>query len=180
MANPTLTAEHFADNLNVTAGEHTYGTPTVKGRGQVIIGRYCSIAGGVTILAFGDHHLEWVTTYPLHGIDGWEVTGRYPRSTNRSKDIVIGNDVWIGQFASILHGTVIGDGAVVGANAVVCGEVRPYAIVVGNPAKETRRRFDDDTIDSLLRIKWWEWSDDKVKKNIKLLLADPRELCKEH
>ncbi len=84
-------------------------------------------------------------------------------------DTLIGNDVWIGQNAVILPGVHIGDGAIIGANTVVGCNVEPYTIVVGNPAKILRKRFDDELIDILLDFKWWDKSIDEIQKLIPIL-----------
>lgn len=81
-------------------------------------------------------------------------------------DIVIGNDVWIGYEAVILAGVTIGDGAVIGTRAVVTKDVPPYTIVGGVPAKPIRKRFTQETIDSLLKIKWWNWSKEQIAQHI--------------
>ena len=81
-------------------------------------------------------------------------------------DIVIGNDVWIGYEAVILSGVTIGDGAIIGTRAVVTKDVPPYTIVGGVPAKKIRKRFSDNVISELLKLQWWNWSENKIKKNI--------------
>ena len=81
-------------------------------------------------------------------------------------DIVIGNDVWIGYEAVILAGVTIGDGAVIGSRAVVTKDVPPYTIVGGVPAKTIRRRFDKDTVEELLRLRWWDWPEEMIRENI--------------
>ena len=81
-------------------------------------------------------------------------------------DIVIGNDVWIGYEAVIMPGVTIGDGAIIGTRAVVTKDIAPYTIVGGVPAKPIRKRFSEETIHSLLKIKWWDWSDERIRKNI--------------
>ena len=86
--------------------------------------------------------------------------------------MTIGNDVWIGQSTIILSGVTIGDGAIIGANSLVTKDVKPYAVVGGNPAKLIKYRFDEDTIDKLLKIKWWDWSIDKIIHNRHLLNSD--------
>lgn len=86
--------------------------------------------------------------------------------------MVIGNDVWIGVNACVLSGVRIGDGAVVGACSVVTRDVPPYAIVAGNPARLVRKRFDDETIEELLKIKWWDWDIERIKENLPLLLSE--------
>lgn len=84
-------------------------------------------------------------------------------------DIVIGNDVWIGYEATILSGVTIGDGAIIGAKAVVTKDVPAYSVVGGVPAKEIKRRFDADTIQKLQQIKWWDWSYEKIQRSIPYL-----------
>lgn len=81
-------------------------------------------------------------------------------------NIVIGNDVWIGYEAVILSGVTIGDGAIIGAHAVVTKDVPPYTIVGGIPAQTIRKRFSQDTIDTLLKIKWWDWSKERITQHI--------------
>lgn len=78
-------------------------------------------------------------------------------------DIIIGNDVWIGYEAVIMAGVHIGDGAIIGARAVVTKDVPPYTIVGGTPAKEIRKRFDEDVVKKLLRLQWWDWSIDEIR-----------------
>jgi virginiamycin A acetyltransferase len=81
-------------------------------------------------------------------------------------DTVIGNDVWIGNSATIMQGIKIGHGAIIGTNALVTKDVEPYSIVGGNPAKLIRKRFDDETIDFLLLLAWWDWPVEKITKNL--------------
>ena len=80
-------------------------------------------------------------------------------------DIVIGNDVWIGYEAVIFPGVTIGDGAVIGTRALVTKDVPPYTIVGGVPAKPIRKRFDPETIDLLLKTKWWDWPKERIAKH---------------
>lgn len=87
-------------------------------------------------------------------------------------DIVIGNDVWIGRGARVLSGVTVGDGAVIGAYAAVGSNIPPYAIVVGNPAKEIGKRFGPHEIEALLRIAWWDWSDEEIEKAVPFLNSD--------
>lgn len=86
-------------------------------------------------------------------------------------DVIIGNDVWIGSEATIISGVRVGDGAVIGARAVVTGDVPPYAIAAGNPARIVKMRFEEKTIDRLLQIRWWEWEDKRIEKALPLLLS---------
>ena len=82
---------------------------------------------------------------------------------------MIGNDVWIGTGAKILSGVTIGDGAVIGAYSVVAKNVSPYTIAVGNPAREIKKRFDESTIQNLMKLKWWDWDIDKIRRNVSAL-----------
>src|SRR4051794_26839327 len=139
-----------------TVGPHTYGAFTVHAgpgdRAALRIGAYTSIAEGVEFALGGNHRADWVSTYPFRvafGLPGAYEDG-HPRS---ERDIVVGSDVWLGHDALVLPGAAIGDGAVIGARAVVATEVRPYAIAVGSPAREIRRRFADEQVEALLRIR---------------------------
>jgi acetyltransferase-like isoleucine patch superfamily enzyme len=90
---------------------------------------------------------------------------------------VIGNDVWLGDGSTILSGVRIGDGAVVGARAVVVKHVPPYAIVAGNPARIVRYRFERTQIEALSALKWWDWPESKIRENMDALLGtDPNAL----
>ena len=96
-----------------------------------------------------------------HVTDAWDNKG----------DIILGNDVWIGYEAVILAGVTIGDGAIVGARALVTRDVPPYTIVGGVPARPIRRRFSQDTIDRLLQIKWWDWPEEKIREKLAAIQA---------
>ena len=81
-------------------------------------------------------------------------------------DIKLGNDVWVGQGVTILSGVTVGHGAVIGAKAVVARDVRPYVVVVGNPAQEVRRRFPDDQVEAMLELAWWDWPLEKILEHV--------------
>ncbi|WP_283240423.1 CatB-related O-acetyltransferase [Campylobacter mucosalis] len=134
------------------------------------IGSFTSIANGV-IIGGGMHPLEWVGMSPVFYEGRDSVKAKFSKyKRNNVEKTVIGHDVWIGSNCLIKQGVKIGDGAVVGMGSVVTKDVEPYAIVAGNPAKIVRKRFDDDTIDRLLRVGWWNFSDSellKCAKNIK-------------
>lgn len=150
-------------------GRYTYGiTNTTVENPNLIesIGAYCSINKHAKIGTLGNHSLETVTTFPFKYITGMVFEDEFEDKTN--KKIEIGNDVWIGTNAIILPGVKIGDGAVIGAGAVVTKDVPPYAIVGGVPAKLIRYRFEHNIIQSLLEIKWWNWEVNKIKDNIEL------------
>jgi acetyltransferase-like isoleucine patch superfamily enzyme len=129
-----------------------------------------SIAPDVEIFTGGEHHTEWVTTYPLRimlDLPGANEDG-HPASRG---DVTIGSDVWIGAGVKVMSGTTIGDGAVLGAGAVVTGTVRPYAVVAGIPAREVRRRFTDEQVEALLSIRWWDWTDREIAARVDELCA---------
>ena len=144
-------------------GEHTYGHPEVLSwddKTRLTIGKYCSIAEGVTIILGGGHRVDWVTTYPLSVF--FDELGSCEGHPLTKGDLEIGHDVWVGYGATILSGIHIGDGAVIAARAVVTRDVPPYAIVAGNPARIIKYRFDTETIAELLELKWWNWPIDTV------------------
>lgn len=153
-------------------GRFSYGEPKIKRWGKnesLTIGSFCSFASNVTILLGGNHRVDWITTYPFTAIlPEFQNIHGHPATKG---DVIIGNDVWIGMDTLILSGVRIGDGAVVGARSVVTKDVEPYTIVAGNPAKTIKKRFDQQKIDELLRIKWWEWDIEKIKENMPLLLS---------
>jgi virginiamycin A acetyltransferase len=152
-------------------GDWTYGKPRIRSwrEGATFkIGRFCSIADGVTILLGGEHRVDWVTTYPVNILFGGE---RVPGLPTTKGDVVIGNDVWIGQDALILSGVQIGNGAVIAARSVVKEDVLPYSIVAGNPAQHIKFRFSKSVIDDLQDIAWWNWPLSKIEEALPLLLS---------
>ena len=168
---PSATPLRLRDRFQV--GRGTCGEPTVLDWGadaKLRIGSFCSISSGVTILLAGDHHVRWITTYPF---PAFRDSAKSIACLSVSKgDVSIGHDVWFGMNAMILSGTTIGNGAVIGASAVVAKDVPPYAVVVGNPATVVRKRFDDDSIAVLERTRWWDWPDDVLDEAMPILLAD--------
>ncbi len=136
---------------------------------NLIIGKYCSIACGAKfIFTSANHTMRSISTYPFPiFFDEWDLNiGDITKAWDNKGDIVIGNDVWIGYEAVIMPGVTIGDGAIVGTRAVVTKDVPPYTVVGGTPAHIIKKRFDDETIERLLQIKWWNWEDEKVKSHI--------------
>lgn len=110
--------------------------------------------------------LEYCKKYGIHKLNG---SGQgWDRETAKNSPIIIGNDVWVGQYVSILPGVSIGDGAVIAAGAVVTHDVPPYTVVAGVPAKPIKKRYSDENIEKLLRIRWWDWSEEKIKDNLEL------------
>ena len=139
---------------------------------RLIIGKFCSIACGVKfIFTSANHKLGSLSTYPFPlFFEEWDLDKtNITDSWDNKGDIVIGSDVWIGYEAIVMQGVTIGDGAIIGARAVVTKDVPPYTIVGGVPAKPIRKRFSDEMISQLLEIKWWEWPYDKIKENISTL-----------
>ncbi len=136
---------------------------------KLIIGKFCSIACGVKfIFTSANHSLKSTSTYtfPIFfeewGLDVKDITSAWDNKGNT----VIGNDVWIGYEAVIMQGVTVGDGAIIGTRAVVTRDVPPYTIVGGVPAKVIRARFDEHTVSRLMRLKWWDWPQEKIKENI--------------
>lgn len=149
---PFVTLTFSQGRTPVSIGRFTYGFGSSHilewGEGaSLTIGAFCSIAKGVTFLLGGEHAGDWISTFPFGHKYGKEM-GVLPVSGHpKSKGgISIGNDVWIGHGALILSGVDIGDGAIIGAGTVVVRDVSPYAIEAGNPAREIRKRFDEETI----------------------------------
>ena len=141
---------------------------------KLIIGKFCSIACGAKFLFnSANHTLSSLSTYPFPlFFEEWNLDKKnVAQSWDNKGDIIIGNDVWIGYEAVILAGVSIGDGPIIGARAVVTKDVPPYTIVGGVPAKSIKKRFSDETISSLLSIQWWNWSKEKISKNIKAIQA---------
>lgn len=136
---------------------------------KLVIGKFCSIACGAKFLFnSANHTLFSLSTYPFPiffdewGLEKSDVAAAW----DRKGDIVIGNDVWIGYEAVILAGVTIGDGAVIGARAVVTKDVPPYAIVGGVPARVIRSRFPEETVKALLRLKWWDWPAEQIQEKL--------------
>lgn len=137
---------------------------------KLVIGKFCMIASDVKFIMNGANHLtEALSTYPFSVFGkGWEkaMDGKeYPKKG----DVVIGNDVWIGYNATIMAGVTIGDGAIIATNSTIVKDVEPYTIVGGNPGNEIRKRFSEEKIDELLELQWWNWSIEKITRNVQNL-----------
>ena len=149
-------------------------------RDRLIIGKFCQIAAGVEfVMNDANHQMNAVSTFPFYTLPGWDMAPPAAADLPFKVDTVIGSDVWIGQNAVILPGVQIGDGAIIGANSVVGSNVAPYAVVVGNPARELRRRFDDELIGLLLRFRWWDKPVDEINALIPLLTSGDLERVRE-
>ncbi len=154
-------AERFEDN-NVLYHYAFHGD-------RLVIGRFTAIARGARFIMNGANHaMEGFSTYPFNIFNGgWEKGFDQQTWTDAGRgDTVVGNDVWIGTDVTVMPGTVIGDGAIVAARSVVAGDLPPYAIAGGNPAKVIRLRYDEETIARLLSIAWWNWPADKITRNL--------------
>ncbi|MBQ7680954.1 MAG: CatB-related O-acetyltransferase [Oscillibacter sp.] len=176
-------------NPNIVVGDFTYiadsefeshVTHHYEWNGdKLIIGKFCQIAAGVEFVMNGaNHQMNAVSTFPFYTLEGWDMNPPAMADLPFKGDTVIGNDVWIGQNAVILPGVHIGDGAIIGANSVVGGEVSPYAIVIGNPARELRKRFDDELIHLMLKLRWWDKSIEEIDTLIPILSCGDLEKAK--
>lgn len=170
---------HFSHDCSVR--NSNIGLRSSIGRYSIInnadIGKYCSISWFVTIGAIS-HPLDRLSTHAFtyrkqFGIADNDLTFDKSR-------VIIGNDVWIGCNAIIMPGITVGDGAVIGAGSVVTKNVEPYSIVVGNPAKEIKKRFKKDIIDKLMNLSWWNFSDDVLKSNINFMKVAINDETLEH
>ena len=138
-------------------------------RDRLVVGKFCSIACGARFLFnSANHTLASLSSYPFPLLfEEWGLEKKNVADAWDNKgDIVVGNDVWIGYEAVILAGVRIGDGAVIGSRAVVTRDIPPYTIVGGVPARTIRKRFDDTVIARLLDLRWWDWPEEAVRRNI--------------
>jgi acetyltransferase-like isoleucine patch superfamily enzyme len=151
-----------------SVGKYTYGQQNIDiyywGEGTWLdIGSFCSISGYVHVYLGGNHRTDWATTYPFGHINQDSFPSFNGVGHPQTKgNVLIGNDVWIGTHVTIMSGITIGDGACIASNSVVTKDVEPYSITGGNPAKLIKKRFDDETINQLLELKWWELNDDHI------------------
>ena len=177
-------------NPNILVGDFTYIADSdfeshvthfyPWSRGTLMIGKFCQIAAGVEfVMNDANHQMNAVTTFPFYTLAGWKMNTPDPSEMPFKGDTVIGNDVWIGQNAVILPGVHVGDGAVIGANSVVGSDVAPYTIVIGNPAKVLRKRFDDELIGLLLKFRWWDKSVEEINSLIPILTCSDLEKVRE-
>ena len=136
---------------------------------RLIIGRFCALAEGARFIMNGANHaMSGFSTFPFNIFGGgWEegFSSESWEMENRG-DTVIGHDVWLGTQVTVMPGVVIGHGAIIASHSVVVSDVAPYTIAGGNPAREIRRRFDEKTIEQLLNIAWWDWSVEKISRNL--------------
>jgi virginiamycin A acetyltransferase len=140
---------------------------------KLIIGKFCAIARGATFIMNGaNHKLSGISTYPFYIFgNGWETAMPAPGELPYKGDTVIGNDVWIGYKALIMPGVKIGNGAIISSGSVVVSDIPAYAIAGGNPAKPFKKRFDDETIETLERIAWWDWPVETITQNLPAIVS---------
>ncbi|MCE5316570.1 MAG: CatB-related O-acetyltransferase [Parachlamydia sp.] len=178
---------NFVKAPNILVGDYTYFDDQRNGpekfeqynvlynyhfsKVKLVIGKFCAIAAETRFIMTGDHKLDAITTYPFPIFrQGWE--GAFDVLDLPVKgDIIVGNDVWFGYDSLIKNGVTIGHGAIIATRAVVVKDVPPYAIVAGNPAKVVKMRFNDATIQRLLSLAWWDWSIEKINRNLQLLCS---------
>jgi acetyltransferase-like isoleucine patch superfamily enzyme len=161
-------------------GKHQWGTPYIAfadHTDKVVFGEYCSFARGSIVIAAQGHIAPkpyanyWVSTYPVQLVrkHGWRSKYSLP---NKKNFVIIGNDVWVGANSIILPGVTIGDGAIIGAGAVVSHDVPPYAVVAGVPGRILRYRYTQQQIKQLLKIAWWNWPEQKIYDNMDYFFGD--------
>ncbi len=169
-------------NSNIIVGDFTYIADSefeshvthhyVWNGDRLIIGKFCQIAAGVEFVMNGaNHQMNAVSTFPFYTLAGWDMKAPAPEDMPLKGDTVIGNDVWIGQNATILPGVHIGDGAIIGASSVVGSDVEPYTIVAGNPAQFIRNRFDDELTNLMLEWRWWDKPIEEINSLIPVLTS---------
>lgn len=164
---------YYDDPDDPTGFEHRnvlYG----YGPERLVIGRFCAIAAGTRFLLAGaEHPMLGVSTYPftIFGGDWTARTLDLVAAMPSRGDTVVGNDVWIGYQATIMPGVRIGDGAIIAAKSVVTGDVPPYTIVGGNPARPIRQRFDPEDVERLRRAAWWDWPVELITAHARTIMA---------
>ncbi|CDD35644.1 bacterial transferase hexapeptide repeat protein [Roseburia sp. CAG:309] len=184
----TVYLKNVVNNPNIEVGDYTMYNDFVQdpidfaknnvlyhypvNQDKLKIGKFCSIACGAKFLfTSANHTMKSLSTYPFPiFFEEWQLDGKdICDAWDNKGDIVIGNDVWIGYEAVILSGVTIGDGAVIGSRAVVTKDVEPYTIVGGVPAKPIRKRFDEQMIKKLEKIRWWNWDEEQIRQNLEAI-----------
>lgn len=190
----SITIKDHLKSKHVIVGDHSYYSGFYQGKSfndcvmylderddrhapekidRLIVGKFCSIATGVKFMMGGNqgHNHKWISTYPLDNLDNdfdnYQTVP--PKAYALKGDTIIGSDVWIGAEAMIMPGITIGDGAVIGARSLITKNVGSYEIWGGNPAKLIKKRFDDDKIEKLLKMKWWDWDLAVIKKYLYII-----------
>jgi virginiamycin A acetyltransferase len=179
--------QNTVSNPNISIGDYTYYDDPEDSEAfernvlyhypfigdKLIIGKFCALARDIKFVMNGaNHKLNGFSTYPFQIFgNGWEKVAPQAGELPYKGDTVIGNDVWIGYEAVMMPGVQVGDGAIIAAKSVVVKDVLPYTIVGGNPAQCIRQRFDDETIQVLLKVSWWNWDIEKITRNLEQIVA---------
>jgi virginiamycin A acetyltransferase len=177
---------YSSENKKLEVGDYTYGYENITCKYVTQfstvccrIGKFCSIGDDVTIFyGNGFHNLQNVSIYPFGNINTDTFGTQVFCTGTTNGDIIIGNDVWIGNNVTIMSGVHIGSGAILAANSHIIKDVEPYSIVGGNPAVLIKKRFNQEDIDALLKLEWWNWTIEKLNSNKHLLNStNIKELC---
>ncbi|MBA6409719.1 Vat family streptogramin A O-acetyltransferase [Pseudoalteromonas sp. 5Ae-yellow] len=174
--------KNYITSINIEVGDYTYyddpdGPENFEKNvlyhfdfigDRLIIGKFCAIAKDVTFIMNGaNHQTSRFSTYPFFIFgNGWEKFVPKSNDLPFKGNTEIGHDVWIGYNATIMPGVKIGSGAIIASKSVVTSDVPAYSVVGGNPAKVIKTRFDDKTINTLLDIAWWDWSNEKITAHL--------------
>ena len=177
LIDPTSKIESGSTVIRTTFGRHSFCGYDCTLIG-CDVGSFCSIASKV--VAGGSRHpIEYVSTSPVFLDHRDSVKEKYALHHYEWRPkTVIGHDVWIGEGVFIKGGVTIGHGAVVGMGSVVTKDVPPYAIVAGNPAKIIRMRFGSDVVNALLKMQWWSYSDEEIRR-LGPIFNDPESMLKQ-
>lgn len=162
----------FADPCSFETKNVLYHYPCNNDR--LIIGKFCALASGTKFIMNGANHkvrAMSVYTFPVFA-EQWDKSLKITDAWDNKGDTVVGNDVWLGFESLIMPGVHIADGAIIAARSVVTKDVGPYEIAGGAPAKLIRKRFEDATIEKLLRLKWWDWPAEKIRANLDFLRGE--------
>ena len=154
-------------------GDFTYGFPIIRTWGEdarLKVGRFCSIGGNVQIYLGGNHHTDWLTTYPFNVLLKDQFPDLDGGGAATKGDVTIGNDVWIANDVTIMSGVTIGDGAVIMNGAVVTKDIPPYSIAGGVPARTKKARMDALSLE-VDGIRWWDWPLEKLAEAIPVLMS---------
>ena len=191
--NESIKTVCFISNLpkrfNVEIGEYTYYSDNTKSPekfydniephyeflgDKLIIGKLCAIAEAVRFIMNGSNNrMDGITTYPFNIFGGgWEMITPTIEQLPFKGDTVIGNDVWIGQNVIIMPGVKVGDGAIIAANSTIVKNIEPYTIYGGNSAKLIKKRFNEERIEFLLKLQWWNWDEGKIFNNLEKLTSE--------
>lgn len=181
--------KNFITNPHIIVGDYTYyddldGPEDFEKKNvlyhypfmedKLIIGKFCAIATDTKFIMNGaNHKISGISTFPFSIFgNGWEKVMPKSGELPYKGDTIVGNDVWIGYDATIMPGVKIGDGAIIAAKSVVTKDVPSYTVVGGNPARVIKERFKKPTIEKLLKTKWWDWSIEKITKNLSVITGE--------